>query len=209
MRTRIKICGIRDEDAAVAAADAGADAVGFMFVRSSARFIEPEEAYAIMTGLPPMVASVGVFADATVDEFSDVEEACPTIYSQLHGDEDVELVRSCGPDVIKAVRFDEATIARELARWDEVEEVCAILIDGGSGGAGVAFDWSLLVPHLEKVSKPLILAGGLTSENVGRAIREVRPYAVDVSSGVEREKGVKDVGLIEAFCEAVRAADSE
>src|SRR5262249_11148305 len=111
------------------AADAGADVVGFMFVRSSVRFIELEEVYGIMMGLPSMVASVGVFADAMVDEFSDVEEVCPTIYSQLHGDEDVQMVRSCGLDVIKAVRFDEAIIARELARWDEVEEVCAILIN--------------------------------------------------------------------------------
>ena len=191
----------------MAAVDAGADAIGFMFVRNSPRFIHPDDAYAIMSGLPPLVASVGVFADPDVDEFSDIEEACPTIYTQLHGTEDVELVRNCGPDVIKAVRFDEATIARELAKWDELEEVCAILVDGGSGGAGVAFDWSLLTPHLERISKPIILAGGLTPENVGHAIREVGPYAVDVSSGVEREKGVKDAALIEAFCEAVRAAD--
>jgi phosphoribosylanthranilate isomerase len=207
MRTRIKICGIRDELAAHAAAEAGADAIGFMFVESSVRYIEPEEAYAIMTGLPPLVASVGVFADAGVDEFSDVEEACPTIYSQLHGDEDEELVKSCGPDVIKAVRFEPATIARELERWGAVEEVCAILVDGSSGGAGVAFEWEQLVPHLERVSKPLILAGGLTFENVERAVRAVRPYAVDVSSGVERERGVKDAGMIAAFCEAVRRAD--
>src|SRR4029077_7522879 len=102
----------------------------------------------------------------------------------------------------------EATIAAQLARWDGVDEVCALLIDSGSG-SGVTFDWSLLTPHLEKVGKPIILAGGLTPENVARAIREVRPYAVDVSSGVEREKGAKDAALIEAFCEAVHAADSE
>lgn len=208
MRTRIKICGIRDEDAALAAADAGADAIGFMFVKTSPRYVEPEAAYAIMSGLPPLIATVGVFADPSVDEFSDVEETCPTIYSQLHGREDLQLVRSCGPDVIKAVRFDEATIAAELARWDGVEEVCAILVDGGSGGTGTVFDWSLLTPHIEKIGKPIILAGGLTPENVARAIREVRPWAVDVSSGVEREKGVKDVALIEAFCEAVHGADS-
>jgi phosphoribosylanthranilate isomerase len=208
-RTRIKICGIRDEESALTAADAGADAVGFMFVRTSPRFIDPQDAYGIMAGLPPMVSSVGVFANPTVDEFSDVEEACPTIYSQLHGDEDVQLVRSCGPDVIKAVRFSEATIARDLAHWDEVEEVCAILIDGTRPGEGVAFDWSLLTPHLEGVSKPIILAGGLNAENVGAAIREVRPYGVDVSSGVERERGIKDPALIEEFCLAVQAADRE
>src|SRR4051812_15642697 len=100
-RTRIKICGIRDEGAALAAADSGADAIGFMFVPASVRYIDPEDAYGIMSVLPPLVSSVGVFADPTLDGFSDVEETCPTIYTQLHGEEDVQLVRSCGPDVIK------------------------------------------------------------------------------------------------------------
>jgi len=208
-RTRIKVCGIRDWDSAQAAADGGADAIGFMFVRSSPRFIEAEEAYNIMSALPPLLGTVGVFLNPKVEDFSDTEETCPTIYTQLHGQEDAKLVRSCGPDVIKAVKFDPASIAQDLAKWDEVDEVCAILVDGSAGGEGVGFDWSLLVPHIDEIGKPIILAGGLTPENVGQAIRTVRPYAVDVSSGVEREKGVKDAGLIEAFCRAVRAADQD
>ena len=112
-----------------------------------------------------------------------------------------------GPDVIKAVRFDPATIAAELERWGALDEVAAILIDGSAGGLGVAFDWSQLAPHLESCPKEIILAGGLTPDNVGSAIRACHPWAVDVSSGVERAKGAKDPALIEAFCDAVREAD--
>jgi phosphoribosylanthranilate isomerase len=109
--------------------------------------------------------------------------------------------------VIKAVRFEPATIVEELDRWDAIEEVAAILVDGSAGGHGESFEWSSLTPHLERTSKPIVLAGGLTPANVGDAIRAVRPFAVDVSSGVERERGVKDPELIRQFCEAVRAAD--
>ncbi|HEX8877612.1 MAG TPA: phosphoribosylanthranilate isomerase [Phycisphaerales bacterium] len=207
-RTRIKICGVRDEEAALAAVDAGADAVGFMFVRSSVRYIEPEEAAVLMSMLPPMVASVGVYMNMPIDAFSDAEEQCPTTHTQLHGEEDDELIASCAP-VIKAIRFSPATIAADLRRLDENESVEAILIDGPSPGAGVPFQWTDLKPHLETIAKPVFLAGGLTPENVGEAIRTLRPYGVDVSSGVERERGVKDPALIEAFCDAVRRADLE
>jgi len=207
-RTRIKVCGIRDADAAKVAAECGADAVGFVFVRSSARFITPEDAYEIMAGLPPLVSSVGVFMNHSLDTFSDIEETCPTTLSQLHGSEDEKLVRQCGPGVIRGIRFDAATIATELARWGALEEVDAILVDGSAGGEGQAFDWSGMAAPMGQVSKPIFLAGGLTPENVGEAIRAVRPYAVDVSSGVERERGVKDAALIEAFCDAVRRADA-
>jgi phosphoribosylanthranilate isomerase len=207
MRTRIKICGIRSAEAALAAADAGADAVGFVFVRTSVRFIEPQEAWKIVGALPPLMSSVGVFVNASLDTFSDIEELCPTTYSQLQGSEPERLVKECGPGVIKAVRFDEATIREDLARWDAIDEVDAILIDGSAGGEGTAFEWSRLREPMQAVAKPVFLAGGLTPENVGDAVRAVRPYAVDVSSGVEREKGVKDPALIESFCRAVREAD--
>lgn len=207
-RTRIKICGIRTEEALYAAADAGADAVGFMFVPTSPRYIEPAEAYDLMSILPPLVASVGVFADPSAEEFSNIEETCPTMYTQLHGLESEKTVRAYGPDVIKGVRYDAATIGAELARWGAHEDVCAILVDGSAGGEGKAFDWSALAPLVAECAKPIILAGGLNAENVGAAVRACRPWAVDVSSGVERERGVKDAGLIEAFCEAVRLADA-
>lgn len=210
-RTRIKICGIRDYETACVCADCGADAVGFIFVRSSPRYVEPEEAFEIMSRLPPLLSAVGVFMNASLDAFSDIEEACPTTYSQLHGNEDETLVRQCGPGVIKAVRFDEATIVSELARWDAIDEVDAVLVDAPTPGEGIAFEWSKLADAVASVegglSKPLFLAGGLTPGNVEEAVRVVRPYAVDVSSGVERERGVKDPEAIAAFCAAVRRAD--
>lgn len=204
----MKICGIRTHEAAEAAVEAGADAIGFVFVPSSARYIDPEEAAGIMSGLPPFVTTVGVFVNAPLEKFLDIEEACPTNYVQLQGNEDVSLVRQCGPSLFKAVRFDPVTIRADLDRWDGVEEVDAILVDGSAGGEGTSFDWNALKPHLEGVSKPVIVAGGLTPENVGEAIRALRPYAVDVSSGVESAPGVKDPALMQAFCKAVREADA-
>jgi phosphoribosylanthranilate isomerase len=210
-RTRIKICGVTDESGALAAAEVGADAVGFVFHGASPRNISPERAWEIAGLLPPFVSSVGLFVNASVEAFTRTEEVCPTDLSQLHGDEREEVVRACGPNIIKAVRFDPATIGRELARWSDVEEVSAILVDGSRGGEGTSFDWAALANAIEtadEFEKKIIVAGGLTPGNVGAAIRAVRPWAVDVSSGVEKRPGVKDPSLIAAFCAAVRAADS-
>lgn len=209
-RTRIKICGVRTLETARAAVNAGADAVGFVFYKSSPRYIEPEEAWPIINRLPPMATTVGLFVNASFDEYADVEQVCPTDFGQLHGQETERTVRECGPRIIKAIRFDAATVREDLARWAEVEEVDAILVDGSSGGLGVALDWKALADAKASAGeKPIILAGGLTSANVAEAVRTVRPYAVDVSSGVEvaGRPGEKDPALIEAFCEAVRAAD--
>jgi len=137
------------------------------------------------------------------------EESCPAHLTQLHGSEPVKLVEQCGPGVIKSVRFDPATIDDQLRRWDEIDEVDAILVDGSTGGLGVTLDWRALREALDRIQPvtPIILAGGLTPENVGEAIGVVRPFAVDVSSGVESEPGVKDPSLIRAFCRAVQEAD--
>ena len=209
-RTRVKICGVRTVEHAIAAVDAGADAVGFVFVEDSPRFIEPEEAAAILVALPVFVASVGLFRDADPDAFAEIEHACPTTHAQLHGDESEALVGACGP-AIKAIRFDAGTILSELARWEACADVDALLVDGSAGGAGATLDWHALRRALDEANatKPIILAGGLTPENVGEAIAIVRPYAVDVSSGVERSRGEKDAGLIAAFCRAVRRADAQ
>ena len=208
-RTRIKICGIRDEDGLLAAADAGADAVGFVFVESSPRWIEPRTAWHLAGLLPPMITTVGLTVDLSLDDFAEIESSCPTGLNQLHGNEPDEIVRTLGPDLIKAVRFDPDTINDRLRHYDAIDEVTAILVDGSDGGQGEAFDWSLLAGASQDIAKPIILAGGLTPQNVGEAIRTVRPFAVDVSSGVEKERGVKDPALIEAFCRAVREADRE
>jgi phosphoribosylanthranilate isomerase len=208
-RTRIKICGVTTPDAARAATDNGADAIGLVFVPGSPRVIDPAKAWNIVRTLPPFVASVGLFRNATVDQYIETERQCPTDFGQLHGDEPEEVVQQCGPRVIKAIRFDAATIKDDLARWSAIEEVDAVMVDGGAGGEGTAFDWDALARAGHACSKPLFLAGGLTPENVGEAVRTVRPFAVDVSSGVESSPGVKDASKIEAFCAAVRAADHQ
>ena len=208
-RTRVKVCGITNSVSALAAVEAGADAIGFVFVEGTPRYIEPAEAAGIMFNLPPFVSTVGVVRDLDVDQFCALEYACPTNTVQLHGKEPVDVVRQCGPGVIKAFKYEEATINSQLTRWAKVDELDAILIDGSDGGEGTAFDWSALASHLEGFDKPVIIAGGLDAENVGEVIRVLRPYAVDVSSGVEDEPGVKNVEKIERFCAAVRAADAE
>lgn len=207
-RTRIKICGIRDIDSALACAESGADAIGLVFVKSSPRAVTPDEAFDIQASLPPFLSTVGLFKNASVDFFCDAEETCPTTMVQLHGDETDQVIKQCGPNLIKAVKFDAATIARDLARFQAINEVDAILVDGSAGGEGIAFDWSALKPHADALQLPLFISGGLTPENVGEAIRILRPYAVDVSSGVESAPGIKDHALIAAFCDAVRKADA-
>lgn len=218
-RTRIKICGITDEPAAVAAIRAGADALGFVFVPTSARFIDPDEAFEIVKHLPPFVTGVGVVQDLSVDDYCDIEEACPCALMQLHGAEPEHVVRQCGPGVMKAIRMHaglgvEAIVAT-LRAWDAVHEVDAIMVDGPKAGSGERVDWAVLAEakSIAQLGKPLVLAGGLTAENVGEAVRLVRPFAVDVSSGVEvpeaeaGRKGVKDAARMAAFCAAVREAD--
>lgn len=206
-RTRIKICGVTDASAALVAADAGADAIGLVFAPGSPRLITPEQAWSIAEALPPFVTTVGLFVDADLDEILAAKDGCPFHLTQMHGSEAEPVVRRCGPDLIKAVRYDAGTIEGELRRWSAIGELDAVLVDGGAGGRGERVDWAHLGEVAGACDHPLMLAGGLTPENVGEAIRAVRPWAVDVSSGVERERGVKDAGLIRAFCAAVREAD--
>jgi len=206
-RTRIKVCGITREEDAFAACEAGADALGFVFAKSSKRYIDPDAAWDIACAIPPFVSRVGLFVDVTLDSYDTTREAFPFDLGQLHGNESIPTVQECGPDVIKAIRFDEKTIAEDIARWNKVHQIDALLIDGSTGGEGETFDWSKLAKIIGTCNHPVILAGGLTPENVGDAITAVRPYAVDISTGVESEPGIKDAQLMEQFCAAVRAAD--
>jgi len=208
-RTRIKFCGITSESDAFAACEAGADAIGFVFEKSSKRYVDPEKAWDYACAIPPFVARVGLVVDQTLDAYDAVREAFPFDLGQLHGDESEEVARACGPDLIKAIRFDESTIEREIKRWNTVHQLDALLIDGSTGGKGEAFDWSKLSTHAAACDHPIFLAGGLTPENVGEAIRTVRPYAVDVSTGVEDSPGVKSASKMRALVEAVRGADAE
>lgn len=202
--TRVKICGIRTASAALAAAEAGADAVGFVFYPPSPRFVPPARAAELARRLPPFVLRVGVFVNAPVEVVEDVAEQVGLDVVQLHGDEPPEVCARLRRRVIKAVRVDGP---EAVARAREYP-VAAVLLDahvpGLYGGTGRRFDWSLV----RGLDKPVILSGGLTPDNVGEAIRQARPYAVDASSGVETE-GEKDPEKIAAFVRAVRAADRE
>jgi len=211
-RTRIKICGIRDEEIALTAVECGADALGFVFYDGSPRYVDPDAAYEIACFLPPFVTRVALCVNPEPLSLVELGARFPYDAVQLHGSESVELVRACraesGAPIIKAIRYDAATIADDLALWGAVDEIDALLIDGSAGGHGQAFDWAGLDAVQEACPHPIILAGGLTPETVGQAIDVVTPYAVDVSSGVERSRGEKDAGLIASFCEAVREADA-
>lgn len=206
-RTRVKICGVRTESDVETAVHAGADAVGFVFARQSPRFIEPAHAADLTCLLPPFVEAVGLFVDTPPAEISRIaEEACLNVV-QLHGDEREADVLEIASEftVINAIRFTPGNIQQ----WGRNRDVDLLLIDGSTGGEGQQFNWRELADRRHDIERPVMLAGGLTSQNVGEAIRLVRPYAVDVSSGIESTRGVKDATKIHAFCGAVRCADLE
>ena len=211
-RTRTKICGIRNLESALVAVEAGADALGFVFAAGSPRLIDPDEALDIAGYLPPFVARIALMVNPTPSQAADLAAAFPFEVLQLHGQETpAEVARcraACGTPMIKAIRYDAKTIDRDLALWAEVSDIDALLIDGGAGGEGTVLPWADLAPKVEDYSHPVILAGGLAPGNVTEAIELVQPFAVDVSSGVERARGVKDHDLIWEFCAAVRRADA-
>lgn len=201
---RIKICGITRIEDALAAIAAGADAIGFVFYAKSPRAVTPAQAGAIIAALPPFVTTVGLFVDMPRDELKQVLSVVPLDLLQFHGDESPEDCAGHGRPYIKALRVKPGDdIAAAIAGYPDAS---GILLDtyvpGIPGGTGEAFDWSL-VPH--DAAKPLILAGGLTPENVDQAVRQVRPYAVDVSGGVEASKGIKDAAKVLAFIQRARA----
>lgn len=203
-RTRIKICGCTSGDGARAAVDAGADAIGVVLAAGSPRRVSMGRAAAIRAALPPFVHAVAVVRIAGADD-PDLA-AWPGSWVQLHGDEDDETVLAVARRhrVIRAVRFGDRA---GITRWGAESAIEAVLVDGAVPGSGEAYDHRAVGAIAATLTRPLILAGGLTPENVGAAIAAVRPWAVDVSSGVESAPGVKDPARIRAFCEAVRAAD--
>lgn len=201
---RCKICGITRVEDALAAVHAGADAIGLVFYAASPRAVSIEQARAIVAALPPFVAAVGLFVDASRDEVRAVLEAVPLDLLQFHGDETPEECEGYGRRYLKALRVKSGDdVAVEVARFPGAAGVLLdTYVPGIPGGTGEAFDWSLVPSDL---SHPVILAGGLTAENVGAAIRQVRPYAVDVSGGVEAAKGIKDAEKIRAFIRQAKA----
>ncbi|MCF6265321.1 MAG: phosphoribosylanthranilate isomerase [Desulfuromusa sp.] len=202
MTTKIKICGITNIEDALFAAEAGADALGFVFYEKSPRYITPEQVKQIITTLPPFVTTVGLFVNTATEQIKDILTLTGLDTVQLHGD---ETPADCCLEpyrVIKAVRVKDADPLSGVDNYP----VSALLLDAWSdqqyGGTGESFDWQLakkLTGHL-----PIILAGGLTPDNVAQAIQVVNPYAVDVSSGVEDSPGHKDYNKIREFIQQVR-----
>jgi len=206
MATAVKICGITRPEDALAAARAGAHAVGLVFYAKSPRHVLPERAAEIIRVLPPFVTTVGLFVNATAEEVRATLAEAPVALLQFHGDETPDFCRQFKRPYVKAVRMKTGVDLLQYAR--DYHDAKALLLDnyveGLHGGSGVVFDWSLIPRGLPL---PVILSGGLTPENVVEAVRRVRPGAVDVSSGVESAKGVKDAQKIAAFIKGVRNAD--
>lgn len=205
-RTRAKICGITQVEDAIAAVSNGADALGFVFYRHSSRYIEAGEAAKIAQQLAPFVCKVALFVNPTSDEVDTVLSTVPIDIIQFHGDEEEAFCRSFNTPYIKAIRMQQQTDISYCAKT--YNSAAALLLDAFDqaqyGGTGETFDWALL-PN--KCSLPLILAGGLGPNNVYQAIQNTQPYAVDVSSGVEKSKGVKDHQLIKQFMQEVKRAN--
>ncbi|WXL24444.1 phosphoribosylanthranilate isomerase [Ectopseudomonas mendocina] len=201
---RSKICGITRVEDALAAVQAGADAIGFVFYAKSPRAVSVQQARAIIGALPPFVTTVGLFVNASRCELGEILDAVPLDLLQFHGDETPAECEGYHRPYIKALRVKAGDdIAAQVARYNNASGILLdTFVQGVPGGTGEAFDWSL-VP--EGLSKSVILAGGLTPDNVADAIAQVRPYAVDVSGGVEKGKGIKDAEKIQAFMQAVHS----
>lgn len=204
--TRVKICGITRPVDALAAAQAGADAIGLVFFEKSPRHVTVEGARRILAALPPFVTSVGLFVDAPAESVRAVLAALPLDLLQFHGEEEPTYCRAFGRPYLKAVRVRPGVdLVKYAARYPDARGLLLdAFVEGVAGGTGQSFDWALIPPELPV---PVVLSGGLTAANVGEAIRRVRPWAVDVSSGVEAAKGIKDAALIAAFMQGVRNAD--
>jgi phosphoribosylanthranilate isomerase len=205
MAVRVKICGITREQDLHAACDAGADALGFVFYEKSPRKVSAMAAAALVRELPPFVQSVGLFVNAAPAFIESVLKAVPLDLLQFHGDESPADCARYGRPYIKAVRVNRDTDLIKCAA--DYEDARGLLLDayvrGVPGGTGERFDWSLIP---EKMPKAVILSGGLTPDNVAEAVEQVRPWAVDVSSGVEMAKGIKDAHKIAQFIAKAKAS---
>ncbi len=205
MRTRVKICGITRVEDALTAVQHGCDAIGLVFYAPSPRNVSPRQAAEIVARLPAFITAVGLFVDAAPAEINTVLAAVRLDLLQFHGEETPQQCRQYGLPYMKAIRVKADTNLLQYAA--EYSDAQALLLDayaeGVAGGTGQAFDWSLIPANLPQ---PIVLAGGLHAGNVGAAIQQVRPYAVDVSGGVEVTKGIKDADKIAAFMRGVKDA---
>jgi len=205
--TRIKICGITHLDDALMAIEAGADALGFVFVPNTPRYIHPEQAGSIIDQLPPFITTVGLFVNTEQQGIEAIADGCRLNLIQLHGDEPPDLCVALSRRVIKAFRVkDESSVSR-LSDYRVSAYLLDTYVKGALGGTGKAFDWNLALKA--KLYGRIILAGGLNPDNVASAVLQVRPYGVDVSSGVEASPGRKDPAKVKAFIRAVRETETE
>ena len=206
MICKIKICGITNPEDAAAAVEAGVDALGFVLYRKSPRYIEPHLVKQIIAELPPFVLPVGVFVNEDAKVVRDLMDSCGLALAQLHGDETATYCETLGRPVLKAIRLKDRRSFLALAEFKGRAGVRGLLLDAYSedayGGTGRTTDWSLAAEVARAAT--VVLAGGLTAENVGAAIRTVRPYGVDVSSGVEDRPGKKNREKMRAFVQAAK-----
>jgi phosphoribosylanthranilate isomerase len=216
-RTRIKICGLTREEDVAAAVAAGADAIGFVFYPKSPRYVTPQRAAELIATLPPFVTAVGLFVNATAEEVADIVRVAPVGLLQFHGDETAEdcarAAAAANRPFLRVFRVKPSTTGTELLEYDAQCRALSRLFAGllfdtyvdAYGGAGKVFDWSVIPKEL---AHRAVLSGGLSVQNATGAVAQVRPFAVDVSSGVEAAKGIKDAGLIAQFIAAVKAGDA-
>jgi phosphoribosylanthranilate isomerase len=217
-RTRIKICGLTRPEDVHAAVTSGADALGFVFYPKSPRFVTPALAAELMGGVPPFVSAVALFVNASADEVAAAGRQAPFSLIQFHGDETAEECASAaaaaGRPYLRAFRVKPDTTGSELLEYEACNRAASPLFAGilldtyvdAYGGAGKVFDWSVIPKEL---APRVVLSGGLSVANATEAVLRVRPFAVDISSGVEQAKGIKDARKIADFIGAVRAGDSQ
>ncbi len=202
---RVKICGITNKEDAFLAKDFGADAIGFIFYKQSKRYIEPMVAKEIIDLLPPFITTVGVFVNEDPKKVKDIVNMCGIDVVQLHGDEDPSFYKGCAKKIIKAIKVGDQFLKDSLNKY---KNICAFLLDTLSkeyGGTGKPFFWGL-AKDLGK-EFPIILSGGLNPKNVKEAISIVKPFAVDVASGVEIYPGKKDKRLLKEFIKEAKSAN--
>jgi phosphoribosylanthranilate isomerase len=216
-RTRIKICGLTRAEDIRAAVASGADALGFVFYPKSPRYVAPAQAGALMAAVPPFVSTVALFVNPTLEEVQAVAALAPFAQLQFHGDETAlqcaAIAGAVNRPFLRAFRVKPDTSGADLLEYEHQYRSASRLFSGllldtyvdAYGGAGKVFDWSLIPKEL---APRVVLSGGLSVQNATDAVVRVRPYAVDISSGVEQGKGIKDPRKIAAFIAAVRAADT-
>lgn len=202
---KVKICGITNLEDAIFACECGADLLGFIFYKKSPRYITPEKAYSIISKLPSSVEKVGVFVNELPDTINMIVEIAGLTAVQLHGEEPPEWIKEIKSFVIKAIRVKEKKDIREIKRYNSIRVFLLDSFTQSYGGSGKSFNWEI-AKEAKKYGR-IILSGGLTPENVAEAIRMVKPYGVDVSSGVERKPGKKDREKVREFIRAVRSVD--